>query len=209
MIIFKHRVNTIEEARTIPNDMGVEVDVRDHAGELIITHDPLDQQSTSIVKLKEYLRELNPSVALILNLKTEGIEAKCIEIMQQYPDRLWFFLDMAMPVLVRFAFRTSSVGMQNYGSQNLCVRFSEYEALEYALGFTGKAQWVWIDCFHRLPLTLEIYERLNGAGFKICLVSPELQGHPVEMIRSFREQLKGMQIDAVCTKRPDLWGNKP
>jgi len=70
--------------------------------------------------------------------------------------------------------------------------------------FAGKVDWVWVDCFTRLPLDAEAYRRLRPA-FKICLVSPELQRHPRAMIRTFREQLRGMTVDAVCTDYCDDW----
>ena len=53
--------------------------------------------------------------------------------------------------------------------------------------------------------TFKTNEELKQAGFKICLVSPELQKHPLDRISEFKEQTIGMDIDAVCTKRPDLW----
>ena len=30
-------------------------------------------------------------------------------------------------------------------------------------------------------------------------------GHDLSMIEKFKKQLIGFEIDAVCTKRPDLW----
>ena len=49
------------------------------------------------------------------------------------------------------------------------------------------------------------YSELKKAGFKICLVSPELQQHPLDRISEFKKQIISLEIDAVCTKRPDLW----
>jgi hypothetical protein len=90
------------------------------------------------------------------------------------------------------------------GVDNLAVRFSEREPIEYALAFAGAAGWVWVDCFTRLPLDAHNHARLK-AHFKICLVSPELQGHDTSRIEEFKIQLRGLQIDAVCTKVPERW----
>jgi hypothetical protein len=69
-------------------------------------------------------------------------------------------------------------------------------------------EWVWVDCFTRFPLTTESAGRLQRAGFKLCLVSPELQGRPAEteipQMRALLGSL-GIAAEAVCTKRPDLW----
>jgi hypothetical protein len=61
-----------------------------------------------------------------------------------------------------------------------------------------------VDCFNYLPINEKSYLELKK-HFRICLVSPELQGHPLSTIEDFKEQIKNFQIDAVCTKRPDLW----
>ena len=86
----------------------------------------------------------------------------------------------------------------------VAVRYSEFEPVEFALAFAGQADWVWVDCFTHLPLNPETYRRLHD-HFKICLVSPELQQHPREQIRLFREQLRSMPIDAVCTDYCHDW----
>ena len=90
------------------------------------------------------------------------------------------------------------------GWRNFAVRFSEYEPLNLALKFKEKVEWVWVDCFNYLPLETKSYLELKK-HFKICIVSPELQGHPLSMIKEFKKQLNGFELDAVCTKRPDLW----
>jgi len=63
---------------------------------------------------------------------------------------------------------------------------------------------VWVDCFTKNILTSEAYQYLK-TYFKICIVSPELQGHPKEWIADFKQAFDGFEIDAVCTKFPELW----
>src|SRR5438045_6819800 len=91
------------------------------------------------------------------------------------------------------------------GERRIAVRFSEFEPVESALALAGQVDWVWVDCFTQMPLTPETYRRLKGAGFKLCAVSPELHGRPVETITAYAEELRPYPVDAVCTKRPDLW----
>ena len=85
----------------------------------------------------------------------------------------------------------------------MAVRYSEYEPIEFALAFAGRARWVWVDCFTRLPLDRNTHRRLQE-HFKICLVSPELQGHPRATIQAYRRQLEA-PVDAVCTDFPEDW----
>ena len=72
----------------------------------------------------------------------------------------------------------------------------------------GMVDWIWVDCFTRLPINGSQACTLQQAGFRLCLVSPELQGrtHPSEItaMRSLLER-EAIQADAVCTKTPDLW----
>ena len=104
------------------------------------------------------------------------------------------FLDSSIPFMVKYI---------NEGWKKFAIRFSEYEPIELALEFKDKVEWVWIDCFNKL-LNRNAYLELKK-HFKICLVSPELHGHKLSMIKDFKKQINGFNIDAVCTKRPDLW----
>lgn len=87
------------------------------------------------------------------------------------------------------------------GERNIAIRFSEFEGLGTVLAMKGKVKWVWVDCFTKLPLDKEIYVVLKRAGFKLCLVSPELQGRP-EDIESYKHYLdeNSILLDAICTK---------
>ena len=85
---------------------------------------------------------------------------------------------------------------------------SEYESIETALSLSGKIEWIWVDCFTRFPLLKTDVDTLKSAGFKLCLVSPELQGRAAgEEIHELVKLLQDNEIsvDAVCTKRPDIW----
>ena len=58
------------------------------------------------------------------------------------------------------------------------------------------------------PLDAISAKRLKSGGFKLCLVSPELQGRSADseipiMVSLLREL--NIEADAVCTKRPDIW----
>jgi hypothetical protein len=56
-----------------------------------------------------------------------------------------------------------------------------------------------------MPLDKNLYDKIKKAGFKICMVSPELQHHQLTKINEFKEQIIDWEIEAVCTKRPDPW----
>ncbi len=190
-----HRINTIELLQSTPSDFGVEVDIRSNAENLIIHHDPFSQGEL----FEEWIKAFRHGT-LILNVKEEGLEDRLLNLMDQYDIDNFFFLDQSFPFLKK----TSAMG-----EKRCAVRVSEYESVETALSLSGMVEWVWVDCFSRFPLTSEDAKRLQKHGFKLCFVSPELQGRTDRShIMEFRREieLQGINGDAVCTKYPDLWG---
>lgn len=190
MLKIAHRINTIEQLKASPKSYGVELDLRPDGDKIIIHHDPFAGGEDFEEWLKHYDHAL-----IILNVKAEGMEERLIKLMNQYNIKDYFFLDMSLPFLIKY---------MRKGTKEIAIRFSEYEPLDFVMGFAGKLDWVWVDCFNDLPLNAESYAALKK-HFKLCLVSPELQGYDVSRIEEFKDKLKGMEIDAVCTKRPDLW----
>jgi hypothetical protein len=190
MLLIEHRVNTVEHLRRVPPERGIEVDVRDYEGELRLAHDPLAGGERLEDLLAAYRHAL-----LIFNTKCDGLVKQIMALATKYGVTDYFFLDLANPTLINLV---------RGGVRQVAVRYSEFEPVEFALAFAGQAEWVWVDCFTHLPLDPETYRRLH-AQFKICLVSPELQQHPRELIHSFREQLREMPLDAVCTDYCDDW----
>lgn len=203
MKFISHRINSIISASNILND-GIEVDVRYHNNELICHHDPFNHHTQKPDLLIDVLRAYKGNGPVILNIKTEGIEEKCIELMGTFNHLDWFFLDLSMPYFVKFSLLADSKRYSNFSPSNLAVRFSEYEPSQYALSFQNKAKWLWVDCFRNWPIK-EIQKEELDQKFKICLVSPELQGHPVDYIPIWKKKLGTLDIAAVCTKRTDLW----
>lgn len=190
MLKIAHRINSVEQLRQVPAEYGIELDLRYEGPNLILHHDPFVTGPLFEDLLKEYRHAL-----LILNVKTEGIEAEVLRLMEKYNIENYFFLDLSLPYLVKY---------MRQGVSRIAVRYSEFEPIEFALAFAGKVEWVWVDCFTHLPLDASSYARLKE-HFKICLVSPELQGHSLDRIAEFKAQLAGLPIDAVCTKKPELW----
>jgi hypothetical protein len=190
MIHIAHRVNTIAQLRNVPPEYGVEIDLRDRGERLILQHDPFGDGEDFSAWLAEYRHRL-----LILNIKSERIEHRVLELVRARGVRDYFFLDSSFPMIRTLA---------KAGERQIAVRFSEYEPLESCLALAGQVDWVWVDCFTRMPLDPLSYARLKR-HFKLCAVSPELQGRPVESIPAYAAELRAYPMDAVCTKRPDLW----
>lgn len=187
MEFIAHRINTLAQLAEVPTAYGVELDIRDQDGRLIIQHDPYAAGEDFEAYLAQYRHG-----TLILNIKSERTELRVLELMTRYGIEDYFFLDSSFPM---------SVLLSSQGETRIALRFSEFEGVDTILTMKDRIQWVWVDCFTRLPITRAIYDQIKAAGLKLCLVSPELQGRPDE-IESYRDTLAadGIHFDAICTK---------
>jgi hypothetical protein len=192
--VYSHRVNTLDALRALPGGLGVEFDLRDDGRNILITHDPFTTGPT----IDEFFPLLRGRPS-IFNVKCEGIEEHVRRAAQKYGVEDYFFLDLTVPAAVKLA---------RQGETRLAVRYSEHEPLEGVLAWRGRARWVWVDCFTRWPEDPTAWATI-ARDFQVCLVSPELQGHGAGAIATFREGLGTRTANAVCTKRPDLWGFGP
>lgn len=190
MIYIAHRVNTVAQLNAVPAEYGVEIDLRDRGERLILQHDPFGDGEDFEAWLPHFRHRL-----VILNVKSERIEHRVLELVKRHGVADYFFLDCSFP-MIRLLVRG--------GERKIAVRFSEFEPVESCLALAGQVDWVWVDCFTKMPLDDTSYAVLKK-HFKLCAVSPELQGRPPETIAEFARQLAAYPMDAVCTKRPDLW----
>lgn len=194
MKIIAHRRNTIAELEATPTTYGVEVDVRSRGSRLIIAHDPFVDGPDAEDWFAHYRH-----ATLIWNTKEEGLEEPIGALMRNHDFNDFFFLDQSFPFIIKTS---------RSGERRCAVRVSEYESVETALALAGMIDWVWVDVFTRLALSGSDARRLKAAGFKLCLVSPELQGRwDQSEIASIRNHCArdAFTFDAVCTKTPALW----
>lgn len=195
MEFISHRVNTKEALNKTATILGVELDIRDNTdGTLHISHDPFILGENFEIYLQSYKHQ-----TMILNIKSERIELKVLDLIKQYNVKKYFFLDSSFPMIKL---------LSEQGERNIALRFSEFEGLDTLETMRGKVDWVWVDCFSRLPINHDIYQKLRSWGYKLCLVSPELQGQE-QKIKSYAQQIVDdkIEIDAICCKERniELW----
>ncbi|MCH5146285.1 hypothetical protein JMF94_14475 [Desulfovibrio sp. UIB00] len=194
MVIICHRRNTIAELKLAEACYGIEVDIRSFGEELVVHHEPFVKGPY----FEDWLQSFHHKT-LILNVKEEGLEARVLALMHQHGITDFFFLDQSFPFLVKTA---------RSGERRCAVRVSEFECIETAMSLAGKVDWIWVDCFTKFPLDHGSASKLVDAGFKLCIVSPELQGRDAASeIPQMRQLLQNEDIPfhAVCTKEPILW----
>ena len=189
-MFFRHRVNTIDALENVPLGQGIELDLRSDGDRVVVTHDPFTDGPT----IEEFFPKVGPRPC-IFNVKCEGIEARVLAEAARASITNFFFLDLSVPAAVK---------LWRQGETRFAVRYSEYEPAEGVLAWKGRAAWVWVDCFSAWPADESAWARIAD-DFRVCLVSPELQGHGVDSIARFRAGLGARRWDAACSKRVDLW----
>ena len=188
MLIIQHRANTIEELKNTPKEFGVEIDIRPEGDNLILHHDPF----VSGESFEEWLKHYGHAF-LILNVKSEGIEKRVIELMEKFEINNYFLLDVTPPFIFKLI---------EQGVSKIATRFSEFESIESCLNLKGKVEWVFIDNLTHLPTENNSFQRLRK-HFKLCIVSPELLKR--DEIEKTKWILKDNPVDAVLTKKPFEW----
>ena len=194
MLYIAHRINDINQLKQTPSEMGVEIDIRSNGQDLILQHDPFLVGTHFHDWLKCYQHQL-----IILNIKEEGLEERILSYLGEFNIKNYFFLDQSFPFLVKLA---------RQGQKQSAVRVSEYESIKTVKNLAHHVNWVWIDYFTKFPLDPSEVNELKELDFKLCIVSPELQGYDPEIEISKLGHLfnsSEIKLDAICTKRPDLW----
>ena len=110
-----HRINTFKELNKIDKQFGVEIDIRDDhkSGKLILAHDPFLEGDS----FEEYLKNYKNNT-LILNIKSERVELECLNLLEKYNIKNYFFLDSSFPMIYLLN--------KGYKNNNIACRFSEY-----------------------------------------------------------------------------------
>jgi len=186
-----HRVNQLDEtvaAEVFGAADGIEFDIRDTGGMIVVQHDPFVGGQLFI----DFLKFCPSNKFYIVNVKSEGIERRAIADLEAHGITQFFLLDCSIPMMVRLG---------KMGERRLAVRLSEYESLSTVEAMGPFVSWVWVDVFTQLPLTNAIETSIRTYGLKLCLVSPELQGQQ-EKVVYYKTLLakRGITIDAVCSK---------
>lgn len=189
MIPLMHKVNTVELLKSVNQEFGIEVDVRERCGKLIMQHDSFKDGELFEDLLINYKHKF-----MIVDIKCEGIEEAVVKLLDAYKIKDYFLLGITLPWAIKLVKK---------GMKNLSFHFSELEPIEQAKKLVGKIDWVWIDSYTHLPINDENYLFLSK-NFKLCLGSPELYGRK-EDIEKYKHVIKSMKIDAVCTDFPDMW----
>ena len=193
MYFYSHRINSIEQLKKVDKNVGVEIDLREHNSDLVISHDPF---FNDFIYLEEYLPKLDGR-RIIANIKSERIEEKFVELKKNLaPNSDYFFLDSSFSMIAKFG------EIYNFAS-----RFSEFESIETSIKLfeSSLINWIWIDTFTSFPINDENIKIINSINVKKCFTSPDLLGREGE-IEKYANLIKkyDLKIDAICCKNKNI-----
>ena len=196
MKIYKHRCNSVEVLNETPFSYGIEMDLRTHHDELVVTHDPF----SSGPLFSDWLYSYKHS-GLILNVKEVGLEDRILEVIAEFGISNYLFLDQSYPFMVK----SLGSGLQAH----VAGRVSEYESLHSFKSLVPTPKYIWCDSFtgswEHLP---EVIEFAQEKKLQVIIVSPELHSRSrQDEVLELQQMLMGfkfMGVDA-CTKNPERW----
>lgn len=198
MIILAHRGYWLEPAeknsrtafeRSFDAGFGVETDLRDCAGEIVIAHDMPRGAEMTFTELLKLMAGRN--LPLALNIKADGLGPAVMELLDRYGHDNYFTFDMSVPDMAA----QLKVGL------NVFTGLSDLAPAPVLL---PACQGVWLDCFDADWYGPGLIDGLLCAGKKVGLVSAELHQRAFETQWSIIRQCKGLANPALmlCTDNP-------
>lgn len=161
-----HEKNSVAAFRkAFDHGFGIETDIRDLDGTLVVSHDP-PEHASSPLPFTEFLklyRDCNADGWLALNIKADGLSGSLMRLLAEYGIERAFVFDMSVPDMR---------GYLNAGA----ITFSRRSDVEETPSYYEKSRGVWLDSFE-IPFSPSnwITQLLSDDKYA-ALVSPELHG---------------------------------
>lgn len=179
--------------RSFKNGLGLETDVRDYKGQLVVSHDIPNENSISMETFLNLYKSIGDNLYLALNIKSDGLQSVLSDLIQQFEVKNYFVFDMSVPDGLNYLRK----------NMNVFTRQSEFETTP---SFYNEAEGVWLDEFNSHWITDEVIKKHLMAEKKICIVSPELHGRSYNeewrMYKKIEQELKPEAM-MLCTDFPE------
>lgn len=189
----RSEANSLKALRAaIESGFGIETDVRDCNGKLVIAHDPpREDDSFSVDGLFSLINSSEYSGRIALNIKSDGLQSLLRETLQCVHTDQFFYFDMSIPDTLHY----ERAGLRFY------CRLSEYEVES---DLFANASGVWVDSFSGDFDQIEASLRMLESGKRVAFVSPELHGRHHEETWSRLKDAELAVYDAfeLCTDFP-------
>lgn len=146
-------------------NLGIEFDVRDNNGQLVVSHNMADQTAIKLEQVLAMHKHMARDVPLAINIKSDGLSHALKKMLDFFQTTHYFVFDMSLP---------DTFSWINAGVSSL-VRHSEYEPVTE---ISERAQGIWFDCFSPQPPAVDLIKDCLEQGKIACIVSEELHLRP-------------------------------
>jgi len=145
--------------RSFDLGFGTETDLRDIAGEIVISH---DMPKGNEITFEEVLQIMNGrNLPLALNIKADGMADAVLELLAKYNHTNYFTFDMSIPDMV----------FQLKNGMRVFTGLSDILPTPVLL---DKSVGVWLDCFNSDWYGADTIDDLAACGKSVCAVSADL-----------------------------------
>lgn len=164
---------------------GIETDLRDIKGEIVISHDMPKGNEMTFEEVLVLLDGRN--LPLALNIKADGMAFKIKKLLEKYNHTNYFTFDMSIPEMV----------VQHKMGLNVFTGISDIvpNPIMYK-----EAQGVWLDCFYSDWFSKKVIKEILDADKKVCIVSPDLHKREYKSVWAKYKDVKDIML---CTDFPD------
>ncbi len=164
----KDQKNTMEALTlALREGYGLETDVRDLNGELVISHDMPRTGAIPFEELLAYYKANGFSSTLAINIKSDGLQQKLLECLKKHGVDKYFVFDMSIPDTLGYL----KNGLKTY------VRRSD---IENHPELTQITQGVWLDELKAEWINERVIIEESKLTPSVCIVSAELHGRESE-----------------------------
>jgi hypothetical protein len=150
--------------KAIVAGFGVELDVRDYCGNLVLSHDIADELSPSFMDFLEIYVSHKSVSSLAVNIKSDGLATLISTALEHFGiTSNYFCFDMSVPE--RFTYLRKSL--------TVAQRISQYD---FVPAYLESDMPVWVDTFGASQLPIDNLNLLVDGTAPIAIVSNELHG---------------------------------
>lgn len=170
--------------RAFENRFGIETDLRDVCGKIVISHNMPKGDEISFEELLQILDGRN--LPLALNIKADGQADEIKRLLTKYQHTNYFCFDMSIPEMV----------YQHKVGLNVFTGMSDIVQNPVMLKEAGG---VWLDCFNSDWFGREEILAIQKQGKKVCVVSPDLHKREFKQIWPKYKNIENLMV---CTDYP-------
>lgn len=145
----------------IDKNLGIETDIRDHLGRVVVRHDMGFDAELDLNDLLNLVGEKELKIAL--NVKASEMGPALAKLFLESEPKNYFFFDLAIPDLRKYL----DLGLNTY------CRVSE---VEQQLVWSKEIKGVWVDTFSGLTVSKNMIDEFLGMNLDVSLVSEEIHG---------------------------------